>query len=103
MRLRKNIKISLFYPFTIRMVIEVRMPKLGLTMTQGTIKEWHKKEGEEVKKGEPLFTLETEKITSTVEAPADGVVLKILKPVGATVPVGEIVAYIGKPGEPIPT
>jgi len=84
------------------MVVEVRMPKLGLTMTQGVIKEWHKKEGEEVKAGEPLFTLETEKITSTVEAPANGVLLKILKPAGTTVPVGEVVAYIGKPGEIIP-
>lgn len=85
------------------MVVEVKMPKLGLTMTKGTIKKWLKNEGEAVKKGEPLFVIETEKITSTVEAPAAGYLLKIVAKAGTTVPVGEIVAYIGELGEAVPT
>jgi pyruvate dehydrogenase E2 component (dihydrolipoamide acetyltransferase) len=54
------------------------MPKLGLTMTEGTIVEWFKKEGEEVKKGEKLFAVETSKLTNEVEAPASGVLRKII-------------------------
>lgn len=85
------------------MVVEVRMPKLGLTMTKGTIKKWLKNEGEAVKKGEPLLVIETEKITSTIEAPATGHLIKVVAQVGTTVPVGGVIAYIGEPGEPIPT
>ncbi|KHO62079.1 Pyruvate/2-oxoglutarate dehydrogenase complex, dihydrolipoamide acyltransferase (E2) component [Thermoanaerobacter sp. YS13] len=56
----------------------VVMPKLGLTMTEGTITKWHKKEGDEVRKGEILFELTTEKITYEVEADVDGVLKVIL-------------------------
>ncbi|MEM0361866.1 MAG: dihydrolipoamide acetyltransferase family protein [Sulfolobales archaeon] len=84
------------------MVVEVKIPKLGLTMTKGTIKKWLKREGEAVSKGEPLLIIETEKITSTVEAPASGHLLRILAQVGATLPVGAVIAYIGEPGEPLP-
>ncbi len=54
------------------------MPKLGLTMTEGTIVEWFKKEGEEVQKGEKIFAVETSKLTNEVEAPASGVLRKII-------------------------
>jgi len=54
------------------------MPKLGLTMTEGTIVEWFKKEGEEVKKGEKIFAVETSKLTNEVEAPAGGILRKII-------------------------
>ncbi|MEM1982854.1 MAG: dihydrolipoamide acetyltransferase family protein [Sulfolobales archaeon] len=84
------------------MVIEVKMPKLGLTMTKGTIKKWLKTEGDRVGKGEPLFVIETEKISSTVESPATGYLLKILAQAGVTLPVGALVAYIGELGEPVP-
>ena len=68
----------------------VVIPKLGLTMTEATILEWHKREGEAVRKGEVLFTLENEKSTLEIEAPASGL-LHILVPAGQTVPVlGEI-------------
>jgi len=83
-------------------VSEVKMPKLGLTMTKGTIKKWLKNEGDVVKAGEPLLIIETEKITSTVESPASGRLLKILYPPGSTVPVGQVIGYIGEPGEVIP-
>ncbi|MEM4866880.1 MAG: dihydrolipoamide acetyltransferase family protein [Sulfolobales archaeon] len=84
------------------MVTEIRMPKLGLTMTKGVIKEWLKKEGERVEKDEPLFIIETEKITSTVTSPVSGYLLKILARVGSEVPVGQVVAYVGELGESIP-
>lgn len=57
--------------------IEV-MPKLGLTMTEGEIETWHKKEGDEVKKGEILFDVTTDKLTNEVEAKESGVLRKIL-------------------------
>ncbi|MBT3260379.1 MAG: biotin/lipoyl-binding protein, partial [Deltaproteobacteria bacterium] len=57
---------------------DVVMPKLGLTMTEGLIVEWKKKEGDQVKKGEILFVLETEKVTYEVESPENGVLGKIL-------------------------
>lgn len=72
----------------------VVMPKLGLTMTEATLVEWHQNDGEAVEKGEVLFTLETAKSTLEIEAPASGV-LHILVPAGETVPVKTPVAQIG--------
>ncbi len=84
------------------MVVEVRMPKLGLTMTKGVIKKWLKSEGDRVNKGEALLVIETEKITANVESPASGYLLKIVAPVGTAVPVGGTVAYVGELGEAVP-
>lgn len=81
------------------MPVEIVMPKLGLTMTEGLIVEWRKKEGDPVKKGDILFVLETEKVTYEVEAPEDGTLGKILVREQETVPVGAVVAYLLKPGE----
>lgn len=81
------------------MPVDVVMPKLGLTMEEGLIVEWKKSEGDEVKKGDILFVLETEKVTYDVEAPEDGVLGKIVVAEQETVPVGAVVAYLLKPGE----
>ncbi len=81
------------------MPVEIVMPKLGLTMTEGLIVEWRKKEGDPVKKGEILFVLETEKVTYEVEAPEDGTLGKILVKEQETVPVGAAVATLLRPGE----
>jgi pyruvate dehydrogenase E2 component (dihydrolipoamide acetyltransferase) len=81
------------------MPVQIAMPKLGLTMTEGLITEWKFKEGEHVEKGEVLFTLETEKVTYEVESPADGVLARILIREGETVPVGAVVGYITAVGE----
>jgi len=81
------------------MPIEVVMPKLGLTMTEGLIVEWKKTEGDPVKKGEILFVLETEKVTYEVESNENGVLGKILLRENDTVAVGVVVAYILEPGE----
>lgn len=83
------------------MAQEVLMPKLGLTMTEGTIEEWKYKEGDNVKKGNILFSVATDKLTNDVEAEVDGVLLKILLPEGETAPCKAVIAYIGEAGEVI--
>ena len=83
------------------MAQEVLMPKLGLTMTEGTIEEWKYKEGDSVKKGDVLFSVATDKLTNDVEAEVDGVLLKILLPEGETAPCKAVIAYIGEAGEVI--
>ena len=84
------------------MPTEVLMPKLGLTMTKGTMVRWFKSEGESVEKGEKLALFETEKVTTEVAAPASGTLLKIVSPAKSAVPVGQVIAYIGKQGESLP-
>lgn len=81
------------------MAQEVLLPKLGLTMTEGTIDEWKFKEGEHVKKGDILYSVSTDKLTNDVEADTEGVLLKILVPAGETVACKAVVAYLGEAGE----
>ncbi len=81
------------------MAVNVIMPQLGLTMTEGMVTKWHKAAGEKIAKGEVLVEIMTEKITQQIESPADGVVLAILVPEGATVPVKALLAVIGEEGE----
>ncbi|MDD6160034.1 MAG: dihydrolipoamide acetyltransferase family protein [Oscillospiraceae bacterium] len=83
------------------MATKVIMPKQGLLMTEGTIISWLKKEGEEVAAGTPLFEMETDKLTITMDAEASGTLLKIVRSEGETVPITEIIAVIGEPGEDI--
>lgn len=71
--------------------MQIIMPKLGLTMTHGTITEWLKAPGDAVKAEEALCAYETEKVTLELPAPEDGVLVEILAPVGATVPAGAAV------------
>ena len=84
------------------MATEVLMPKLGLTMTEGTIDAWKKKVGDTVKKGEILFSVETDKLTNDVEAEADGVLLAILVPAGETVACKTVIGWLGAAGEAVP-
>jgi pimeloyl-ACP methyl ester carboxylesterase len=77
----------------------VTMPKWGLTMTSGTITGWSREEGDPVTEGVPLLTVETEKAVDDVEAPATGVLRKIVAAVGSEVPVMGAVAVITAPGE----
>lgn len=79
----------------------VVMPKLGLTMTEGLVSRWLKAEGDAVKEGEPLFEVETDKLTNTIEATASGTLLKILAKEGDTLPCLAGVAVIGEPNEDI--
>ena len=79
----------------------VVMPKLGLTMTEGTVSQWLKKVGDEVKEGEPFFEVETDKLTNTIEASASGVVRHFFVEAGTTVPVLAKVAIIAAADEDI--
>ena len=82
------------------MASEVKLPRLGQGMESGTIVKWLKAEGDAVEKGEPLYELDTEKVTQEVEAEASGVLLKIAVTEGE-VPVGTTIAYIGEAGEQV--
>ncbi len=79
----------------------VAMPKWGLLMKEGTVTEWLLAEGDEVRTGEPLFTVETDKATSDVDAPHDGVLRRIVATEGAKVPVTAPVAVLSSPGETV--
>lgn len=84
------------------MATKVLMPKLGLTMTEGTIEEWKVKEGDIVQAGDVLFSVSTDKLTNDVECDTAGTLLKILLPEGETAPCKSVVAWIGQAGEAIP-
>lgn len=79
------------------MRVKVKMPKLGLTMTEGTIVEWRKSVGDQITAGEILFVVETEKVEVEVEAPANGTLVEILSEVKGVYPVGEVLAVIETP------
>ncbi len=83
------------------MATEITMPKLGLTMTEGTVDNWAKKEGDAVSKGEVVCTISSEKLSYDIESPVDGTLIKILVAEGddaeCTAPIG----YIGEPGEQV--
>lgn len=83
------------------MAQKIIMPKQGLQMTEGTIIKWLKKEGEVIKEGEPLFEMETDKLTITIDAAASGTLLKILREEGDVVPITETIAVVGEPGDDI--
>jgi pyruvate dehydrogenase E2 component (dihydrolipoamide acetyltransferase) len=82
------------------MATEVRLPRLGQGMEAGTIVKWLKSEGDQVEKGEPLYELDTDKVTQEVEAEASGVLLKIAVSEGE-VEVGKTIAFIGEQGEQV--
>ena len=84
------------------MATEIVMPKLGLTMTEGLINNWLVKEGDTVAAGQPVLEISSEKLTSDVEAPSAGVILKIISQAGDTVPCKKVIAWIGEAGESIP-
>lgn len=81
------------------MPVEIVMPKFGLTMQEGKIQQWFKAEGDAIETGQPLFEVETEKVLYEVEAPASGVVAKLLYPLESTVPCAKAVAVIAVGGE----
>jgi pyruvate dehydrogenase E2 component (dihydrolipoamide acetyltransferase) len=82
------------------MATEIKLPRLGQGMESGTIVKWLKSEGDKVEKGEPLYELDTDKVTQEVEADASGVLLKIAVSEGE-VAVGKTIAVIGEQGESV--
>jgi 2-oxoglutarate dehydrogenase E2 component (dihydrolipoamide succinyltransferase) len=87
------------------MSIEIKVPAMGESVTEATVARWFKKEGESVKRDEPILELETDKVTVEVPAPADGAIESISVQAGATVQVGTILGQIaeGKAGSAAPT
>jgi pyruvate dehydrogenase E2 component (dihydrolipoamide acetyltransferase) len=83
------------------MATTVIIPKLGQEMTEGKVVTWLKREGDQVRKGEPIFELETDKATVEVESPAAGVVARILVDVDTLYPVGTAAVIVADPGEDI--
>lgn len=84
------------------MAVAVNMPKFGLQMTSGMITQWLVSEGDTVKKGDPIFSIETDKIVSDVESTASGTILKILVPAGEEAKIMEPCCYVGEQGEKLP-
>lgn len=82
------------------MAVEIKLPRLGQGMESGTIVRWLKGEGDAVEKGEPLYELDTDKVTQEVEADASGTLLAIVVADGE-VDVGTTVAVIGSPDEDV--
>src|SRR3954468_13272770 len=81
------------------MATDVTMPRLSDSMEEGTILKWIVEEGGEVKRGEPLCEIETDKANMTYEADTDGVLLEIVVAEGETVALGEVIARVGSPDE----
>jgi 2-oxoglutarate dehydrogenase E2 component (dihydrolipoamide succinyltransferase) len=81
------------------MLLEIKVPSVGESVTEATLAQWYKKEGDQVRKGELLFVLETDKVTLEIEAEADGI-LKISKSEGETIPIGGVVGTIDRSAAP---
>src|SRR5713226_2774003 len=82
---------------------QVLMPRLSDTMTEGTVSKWLKHPGDEVKKGEPIVEIETDKANIELEAYASGKLARIVLQEGQSAPVGNLIGEIALPGETTPS
>jgi len=82
--------------------VNIVMPQAGQDLEVGTVIEWLKHEGDPVAKGEPVVQIQTEKITLDLEAPIEGVLLRILVPDGAETPILSVIGIVGAAGEVVP-
>lgn len=83
------------------MATHIIMPQGGQDITEGLVVRWLKKEGDPIRSGEVICEVETEKAVFEVESPSDGVLLKIIAPAGAKVPIFAVIGIVGEPGEAI--
>src|SRR5712672_890851 len=81
------------------MLIEIKVPQLSESVAEATLLDWHKKEGERVKRDENLIDVETDKVVLELPAPTDGVLVKIVKKDGESVTSGEVIAVIDTEGK----
>jgi pyruvate/2-oxoglutarate dehydrogenase complex dihydrolipoamide acyltransferase (E2) component len=81
--------------------VQIQMPQMGESVTEGTVLEWHKQEGDYVEEGDTVVEVSTDKVDAEVPAPANGTIAKILKGADETVQVGEALAEL-EPGPPAP-
>jgi len=79
--------------------VQVEFPKLADTLVDGLVSAWYKRPGDTVRKGEPLFAVETDKVNTDVESPHDGVLAEILVPEGERADVGQVLARFASEGE----
>ncbi len=84
------------------MAIEMIMPKVDMDQETGTVVEWTKTEGQQVKEGETILVIETDKIAIDVEAPGTGILNGISAHPGDVIPIGTVIAYILEEGEEVP-
>ena len=84
------------------MAVVIQMPKLGHTMTEGTVLKWHKRAGDRIREGEAILTVETDKAEVEIEAPGSGVLAKLIAEDGVKVPVGGALGVIAAEGEAVP-
>src|SRR4051794_34271313 len=81
------------------MATDVLMPRLSYSMEEGTVLKWIVQPGGEVKRGEPLVEIETDKANMTYEADSDGVLIEVLAQEGETLPIGQVIARVGSADE----
>src|ERR671922_658425 len=81
-------------------IVEIQMPQMGESVTEGTVLEWHKEEGEFVEEGETVVEVSTDKIDAEVPAPASGVITRILKGQDETIEVGGVLAELDPSAQP---
>ena len=84
------------------MATKVILPHMGEAVTEATITQWLKKEGDQIEEYEALVEVNTDKVDSEVPSPVSGTILSITQPEGATVEVETVLAWVGEPGEEIP-
>jgi pyruvate dehydrogenase E2 component (dihydrolipoamide acetyltransferase) len=84
------------------MAIEMIMPKVDMDQETGTVVEWLKQEGEEVKEGEIILVIETDKVAIDIESPGTGILSGISAQKGDVLPIGTVIAYVLEPGEELP-
>lgn len=84
------------------MAKEIIMPKFEMAQETGVVSQWLKNEGDPVEKGEPILEVETDKVNMEVESPAAGILAGITAGPGEVIPIGQVIAYILKPGEALP-
>src|SRR5215210_4504143 len=83
------------------MIVEVKVPQLSESVSEATLLDWHKKEGEPVKRDENLIDVETDKVVLELPAPTDGVLASIVKGDGSTVTSSEVIATIDTEGKAV--
>ena len=84
-------------------MFDVVMPKMGESITEGTVLEWKKSVGDSVAKDETLLEISTDKVDSEIPSPASGTILEIIAQVNETIPVGDVIARIGAIDEKLDT
>ena len=84
------------------MATAIKIPDISTTADTVVLLKWLKQEGEQVKRGEPLCEVETDKANTELESIAEGTLLKQVVAEATEITVGTVIAYIGKPGEPLP-